>query len=483
MNAAPHWLVIDQGGQSSRVMVFGADGQIIASAIRAVATRRDGDRVEQNGPQMVADIAEALAEVLEIPHVEANVIAGAGLATQRSSIICWDSVTNTALSPVLSWQDRRAAALLDDLNLDTERLRRVTGLVASPHYGASKMRWCLQALPEVEAAAARGTLRIGPLSSYLLHQLLREEPFVCDPANASRTLLWDVTKMDWSAWLLGEFRIARELLPRCVRSRHDYGHLALGPSPIPMIACTGDQAAALFAIGRPRANQVFINMGTGAFLQKPLAGDRPPAGLLHSVVWQDADRLIRVSEGTVNGGASAVKTVARELGLTSEEIRSNVEAWLATSTDLPVYLNGISGLGSPFWVPDFQSGFVGGGDAQRRMVAVYESVLFLLQVNLMCLTRAGEAPAEIVVTGGLSSIDGLCQRLANLTKLAVHRPVIREATARGMAWLLGGYAGRWPAPDRELFQPLPDPAIEDRFRRWRREMAARLDPMAASFLA
>ena len=482
MNKPQHWLVIDQGGQSSRVMVFDAAGQVLASAARPIQTRREGDRVEHDGARMVAGIADALAEVLANPVIDPAEIAGAGLATQRSSIICWDRATGAALSPVLSWQDRRAAGLLNELALDPTRLGRVTGLVASPHYGAGKMRWCLKNLPDVAAAAARGALQIGPLSSYLLQRLLGERPFVCDPANASRTLLWDVTQMDWSDWLLNEFGIARELLPRCVSSRHDYGHLGGGPTRIPLIGCTGDQAAALFATGQPAPGQVFINMGTGAFLQTPLSGDRPVEGLLHSVVWQDADRLIRVSEGTVNGGASAVKAEAGELGLTPAEIRQHIEAWLATAADLPVYLNGVSGLGSPFWVPDFRSGFVGEADTPQRMVAVYESLLFLLRVNLGCLTRAGEEPTEIIVTGGLSRIDGLCQRLANLTGLSVHRAAVSEATARGMAWLLGGRSGGWATPDRDSFHPVRDPGFQARFRRWSREMAARLDPAASRFL-
>jgi glycerol kinase len=134
---------------------------------------------------------------------------------------------------VLSWQDRRHAAWLDALALDPAELRAVTGLVASAHYGASKLRWCLDHLPEVSAAQAAGRLCCGPLASFVLHRLLDDRPCLADPANAARTLLFDLHAGDWSEALLGRFGIPRECLPRCVPSRHPFGVLR----SLPGIGC------------------------------------------------------------------------------------------------------------------------------------------------------------------------------------------------------------------------------------------------------
>ena len=104
---------------------------------------------------------------------------------------CWDRNTGVALSPVISWQDRRNAEWLKQLEPRRDWIRARTGLVLTPHYGASKMRWCLDHLPAVRRAADANDLAMGPLASFIAFRLLSERPFVVDPANASRTQLWD----------------------------------------------------------------------------------------------------------------------------------------------------------------------------------------------------------------------------------------------------------------------------------------------------
>src|SRR6185503_7727907 len=102
-------LALDQGGSSSRAIAFDASGAQVASASVRVAERRKGDdHVEQDPEELVESLRAAAAECARAAG-GAGAIAAAGLATQRSSIVGWDRETGEALSPVLSWQDRRAA--------------------------------------------------------------------------------------------------------------------------------------------------------------------------------------------------------------------------------------------------------------------------------------------------------------------------------------------------------------------------------------
>ena len=164
------FLAIDQGGSSSRAIAFDDRGAVVASASVPVAERREGeDRVEQDPEELVASVRAAIREcVIALGADGARAIACAGLATQRSSVACWDRASGRALSPVLSWQDRRAKDRLEGLADRADEVRARTGLFLSPHYGATKLAWCLENLPEVGRARAEARLVFGPLASLSL---------------------------------------------------------------------------------------------------------------------------------------------------------------------------------------------------------------------------------------------------------------------------------------------------------------------------
>jgi glycerol kinase len=140
-----------------------------------------------------------------------------------------------------------------------------------------------------------------------------------------------------------------------------------------------------------------------------------------------------------------------------------------------VYLNGIGGLGSPDWRSDFPSRFIGEGTPEQQLVAVAESIVFLIERNLALLRTLGAPCGYVLASGGISQSDRFCQALAHLAGLPVRRPAHCEATARGAAFLLAGRPADWTALPREEFAPRPAPALEARHRRWQEAMAAELD--------
>src|SRR3989344_2389854 len=139
--------------------------------------------------------------------------------------------------------------------------------------------------------------------------------------------------------------------------------------------------------------------------------------------------------------------------------------------DIPLFLNGVAGLGAPFWVADFPSRLVGDGEPWQKAVAVAESIVFLLQVNLEAMQKMAPAPKRMLVTGGLARLEGLCQRLADLSGLPVYRPAEHEATARGTAYLLAGFPENWPEEKPgDQFTPKPNLSLALRYKDWREEM-------------
>jgi glycerol kinase len=472
MDGGPLFLALDQGGSASRALVFDARGREHAAARIEVGEHRPRPGwVEQDPDAVLASLQQAGEAALR--QLDAAAIArlvACGLSTQRSSIVCWDRNTGEALSPVLSWQDTRAADWLAAQPLDVEAVRACTGLYPNAHFGVGKLRWCLDHLEAVRAASSEGRLLFGPLASFLAFRLAGSARAQVDPANASRTLLLDLARGDWSEALLGRFGIARACLPAVVRSDADYGELALGARRLPLRLLSGDQSTAAFAHGELQADAAYLNVGTGAFVFR--SGEQAPARLLRSVVhW--AERPAFVVEGTVNGAGSALAAFAREARI-DDTARALEAAWGDAGAGDCIYLNGIGGLGSPDWRSTFASRLIGEGTPAQALVAVAESIVFLVQRNLSLLRALDPPCAYVLASGGVSQSDRFCQALADVAGLPVRRPAHCEATARGAAFLLAGRPADWAAlPSRE-FLPRVDDALLLRHRRWEEAMSRAL---------
>lgn len=477
------FLTLDQGGHASRAIVFDCAGNVVAQAIQEVGVNLyAGGRVEQDPLRMLESLRLAVDEVVATLGDKAFRLRSAGLATQRSSVVCWDRNTGLPLSPIISWQDRRMADWLESMMLDAERIHHKTGLFPNAHYGASKLRWCLDNLPEVSSALQDGRLAMGPMASYLVFNLLRERPLLIDPANASRTLLWNRHHLGWDADLLALFGITHASLPRCVSTRFDYGHINCQGLNIPLRIVTGDQSAAIFAYGEPDADTVYINAGTGAFVQRCLS--MPPAHtgrMLSSVLYQRCGDALYSLEGTVNGAGSALAVVETQLGMDPKYAEQQAEQWLGEVVAPPLFLNGISGLGAPFWVANFNSQFIGGGDDSEKIVAVIESIVFLMQENISEMTRYLSAAKQIVISGGLARLDGLCQRLADIAAIPVVRAQECEATARGTAFLLAGRPAAWSGMNQPVvFESCQNSLLQQRYAEWLAKMLEALSAIAPS---
>jgi glycerol kinase len=466
-------LALDQGSHASRAVLFDSVGNQLAAAQVPVATRREGaDRVEQDPEELVRSLQTALADATE-SRTGAAILA-AGLATQRSTVVAWSRATGHALCDALSWQDRRNAGSLAHLAPLAPRVREITGLPLSPHYGASKLRWYLDHVPAVQRAAVAGDLACGPLSSFLVSRLAEERRCVVDPANASRTLLYDPSRLQWSPELLRLFDLDARHLPTCVPTRCAFGRMVLGAGRVPLAACTGDQSAAAFAFGRPEPDCALVNVGTGAFIQRVASPAIPlPDGILRSVLCVDDEGTVASHEGTVNGAGSALDWLREHVAIDVDRALAALGTQRPFAAGLPLFMNGVGGLGAPYWRSDFPCEFVGNGDDDARLAAVIESIAFLLCVNLEALHRA--APLRrIRISGGLARNDYLCRCLASLSSLRVDRPLLVEATARGVAFLAAGKPASWRSVGIEqAFEPEASAALASRYAQWRSEMAKR----------
>lgn len=474
-SATDFFLAIDQGGQSTRVAIYSHTGeQICCYASACATTHHQPDaspyvHIEQNGEEILAGIVDCLQKIQGDLGQAVTRIKAAGFAGQGSSLLCWNNQTGAALTPVISWQDIRGEPYLSSLPFTHQQAQQLTGLRLSPHYGATKMRWCLTHNEHVAQAQEHNCLSIGPIVSYIFWHLLGKQHLV-DPGHAQRTLLWDLQRNEWSDSLLELFKIPRVVLPQCKLHNSQFGSLHLAGHVTPFTASARDQGASLFARGLPAADTVYVNMGTGAFIQRLSDTLHAPAGLLVSPLWlPEAGQKYYAWEATVNGAASAIPFLQAQTGLeiTAQEIN---DALALNPSDSVYFLNAVGGLGAPYWRTELQSQCSPGLSAQEKILCWIESIVFQIVINLQLMNALGVAK-KIIISGGLSKADAVCQKIADLTSLPVHRSDNTDATLQGIACMAAGLPHSWnPDLKEDVFTQRHDALLLRRFATWQQAM-------------
>lgn len=429
-----------------------------------------GHVVEHDPVQLIDSVFDVLKKCQN--HLGGHFfnICAAGLATQRSSFVCWDKLTGDAFMPIISWQDRRTVNDLAQYNNSVEYIHETTGLYLNPHYGASKISWCLQNEKLLEQPLKDNRLCIAPLASFILFHLLEGRPYKVDPANASRTLLMDSKSLEWDTKLLEVFGIPQTVLPEIVDTQCEFGNINYDNHRIPLTICTGDQSAAIYASGKPSADSLYVNIGTGAFVQK--YSDKKPevqqTKLLSSVIFSSCNTNSYVIEGTVNGAARALDWLSHKYQ--QSNVEKDLDEWAIHCQNPSIFINGISGVGSPYWIPDLKSYFLQQGSLEEEFVGVLESIVFLIFSNIKAMGKLGENQSKVIVTGGLSKSDALCQKLSDLSNNVVKRNLESEATTLGVYFLMTGKKVDVTKSKFKEFFPTKNSLLASRYERWSKKM-------------
>jgi glycerol kinase len=292
-------------------------------------------------------------------------------------------------------------------------------------------------------------------------------------------LLWDIGTGQWSQRLLDVFGIDRRLLPAIRPNRHAWCDLKLGDTSVPLTVVTGDQSAVPFAFSDEPVDQLFLNLGTGAFLQRPSPAYLKCPGLLSSILLRNDHDSLFALEGTINGAGAALTWFAELHEIDESELFSKLPKWLTNSTNPPFFVNAIGGLAAPFWVPDAESRFIGDGEVDEQAVAVVDSIAFLVKANLQVMRTCTPNLKNIIASGGLAELDGLLQRIADLTGVPVQRSTNLQATAYGGARLANPALPVLTVDDE--FVPAPDSAItiNARYQEWRKHLQKAIDKKKA----
>jgi glycerol kinase len=437
-----HLLGIDEGTSAVKAVLFDTDLKPVKEARREKPLDHPKPGwVEQDPEVIVSAVVEAVAELL----ADGPEIAACGLDHQGESVLAWDAETGTALTPVITWQDKRSQEILDRLESEgrADEIRELSGMPLDPYFSAGKLAWLLEHDDEVAKAVEAGTARLGTVDSFLCDRL--GAGFATDSSTASRTQLG---APEWDPALLEIFGVPREPLPEIMDTAGDLGtlHHDSWPIELPLRARFVDQQAALAGAGCVEPGQVKATYGTGVFVLAHAGTERPEpgGGLLPTVAWRINGRVEWAIDGGVFTAGALLEWMSRDLGLAADPPALAAAAAEVEDGGGVRVLPALAGVGAPWWKSEARAVFAGMTSGTRPAHiarAALEGIAWRV-ADVVGVVRE-TVPVEVLrVDGGLTRDPTLLQLQADAAGVSVQRGAV-DATVAGAAALAAVGAGIW----------------------------------------
>ncbi len=453
-----YMIALDQGTTSSRCILFDRSGQICSMAQREFEQiyPRPG-WVEHDAMEIWSSQFSVMTEAMSKVGISGENIAGIGITNQRETTILWNRNTGEPVSHAIVWQCRRTSDQIERIKADgfDSVIRQRTGLVPDAYFSATKIAWILEHVPGVREQAERGEILFGTVDTWLVWKLSGGKVHVTDYTNASRTMLFDIHKLEWDSEILDYFHIPLSLLPEVRPSSEIYGYSdkSLTGTEIPVAGIAGDQQAALFGQCCFEAGEMKNTYGTGCFLLMN-TGDTPvnsSNGLLTTLAAGTGDRPQYALEGSVFVAGAGIQWLRDEMGLLRTAAES-LQCCQAVKDTAGVYVvPAFTGLGAPYWDAEARgiiTGLTRGAGRNHIVRATVEAMAYQVHDLVQAMKQDSGLPLLALKTdGGASANDFLMQFQADLLGVPVHRPSCIETTALGAAYLAGLAVGFWQ--DRE----------------------------------
>ena len=464
---------LDQGTTSTRCVIFDHDGREVGRSQREQRQNFPYPGwVEQDALAIWHDSSAVITDALERARLGIADLVGIGITNQRETVVMWDRRTGQPLAPAISWQDVRTADVVADLGRfeRAEAIREKTGLPISTYPSATKMAWLLDHVEGSRKGAERGEVLFGTIDCWLTWMMSGEH--VTDVTNASRTMLMDLSTLDWDEELLEYFDIPRAMLPPVRSSTFANGEMLatrLGgvSHNLSITGVLGDQQAALVGHRCFSPTDAKNTYGTGSFLlvNTGTTRVRSSSGLITTVAYQFGDGAPSFAlEGAVAAVGAAVSWLRDQLGVLSSA--DEIEALASSIPDSAgvYFVPAFAGLFTPHWRGDARGTVVGLSRAHTR-AHLARAVLEAIGFQTLDVVKAIEADLGTDITGlsvdGGVSVNSLCMQLqADILGVPVLRDGVTEATALGAAYVAGLGSGYW---DSIHDLPIPGSILEGRF--------------------
>jgi glycerol kinase len=481
-------LAIDQGTSGTTCLVFDEQAELIGGAYREFEQHFPRPGWVEHDAEEIWEVTSAVAgEALADAGLGPGELHALGITNQRETVCVWDPQTGEPLAPAIVWQDRRTAARCQELRQagHEQLVRERTGLVLDPYFSATKIEWLMHNVEGLRERAHRGRAVFGTVDAWLLFKLSGEP--LTDPSNASRTMLYDISKSSWDPELLELFGVPEQALPQL---RPSCGAIAttradaLHGHEVPIAGVAGDQQAALFGQACVDPGLGKNTYGTGSFVlqNSGYAAPEPAEGLLSTVAWGIGERLSYALEAAIFVTGAAIQWLRDGLGVITAAAETEKLAGSVNDNGGVYFVPALTGLGSPHWDPYARGTILGltrGSTKAHLARAALEAIAYQTIDAVRAIEEAsGIQLSELRADGGATVNGWLMQFQADLLGVPVSVPEIEQTTALGAAYLAGVGTSMWTVDqvkqgrrERRRYEPaMSEDQRETLLHDWRRAL-------------
>jgi glycerol kinase len=486
-------MAIDQGTTSSRAIIFDRNGKKIGSSQKEFPQYfPKSGWVEHNANEIWNSVQSVIAGAFIESGIRPEAIAGIGITNQRETTVVWDKTTGQPIANAIVWQSRQSSPIADQLKADghTEMIHEKTGLVIDAYFSATKVRWLLDNIEGAQEKADNGELLFGTIDSWLVWKLTDGQVHVTDYSNASRTMLYNIHKLEWDQEILDLLNIPSSMLPEVKSNSEVYGHTRsyhFYGSEVPIAGMAGDQQAALFGQMAFEKGMIKNTYGTGAFIvmntgEEPQLSDND---LLTTIGYGINGKVYYALEGSIFVAGSAIQWLRDGLRMIETSPQSEELAAKAKGDNEVYVVPAFTGLGAPYWDSDARGAVFGltrGTTKEDFVRATLQAVAYQSKDVIDTMKKDSGIDIPLLkVDGGAAKNDLLMQFQADILDIDVQRAANLETTALGAAYLAGLAVGFWKdldelksmAEEGQMFTPeMPAEERDNLYEGWKQAVAA-----------
>jgi len=469
-------LALDQGTTSSRAILFDEQACMVAVAQKEFTQifPKPG-WVEHHPEEIWSSQLEVAREVVARANIHPSDVTAIGITNQRETTVVWDKISGQPVYNAIVWQDRRTAAICDELKSQglEDYVRQNTGLVIDAYFSGTKVKWILDHVPGAREKAENGQLLFGTIDTWLIWKLTGGKVHATDYSNASRTLMYNIISLKWDETLLQALSVPAAMLPEVRPSSGSFGHThpdVFFDLEVPVSGVAGDQQAALFGQACFEPGMAKNTYGTGCFMLLN-TGTEPvhsSNGLLTTIAWGMEGKVEYALEGSVFIAGAAIQWLRDGLKIIDSAPDAEYYAMKVPDTGGVYVVPAFAGLGAPYWDMYARGAVFGitrGTNKAHLIRATLESLAYqTLDVLEAMQHDAGLKLVSLRVDGGASANNLLMQFQSDILQVEVERPSFIETTALGAAYLAGIHAGVYSKDqiaahrgvDRKFLPAMPD---------------------------
>lgn len=452
-------LAIDAGTTSSRAVLFDKKGiQVAISQFEFSQIFPKESWVEHDPIEIWETQLKAIKNVVNLAKIDFEEIDSIGITNQRETTVVWNKNTGKPVYNAIVWQDRRTASICEDLKNKgkSDVFYNKTGLILDAYFSGTKIKWILDSDKKIRDQAIKGDLLFGTIDTWLIWNLTSKKIHATDCTNASRTLLYNIHKLDWDQELISLLDVPEIILPKVFNSSEKIGYTdatILG-ARIPICGVAGDQQAALFGQMCIDPGDVKNTYGTGCFCMMNTGTKAVKSNnrMLTTIAWKIDDTPTYALEGSVFIAGALVQWLRDQLNVIKNTSEIEDLAKSVSDNGGVTFISALSGLGAPYWNPNATGAIMGitrGTQKGHIARAALEAIALRSREIIIEMQKdSGTRFDKLKVDGGASNNNLLMQIQSNLLDVKVIRPKITETTALGVAFFAGLASGFWSSIDQ-----------------------------------